>query len=286
MGFLSKLFSKQLGSSGPAQSTNPPPARSAETSGITVTISYSGPTQPAVIVSEAEVAEVIKRYNFVLTNELGLLKAADQWFEEATQKRRLRDSSEKAYGWLLPFVPLEVAKLEQLQPIQELGPNSATEVPKALRALIRERRKTKQPFDNLLHALYNACILADFAESLAFEGMPVHSMTRYVDIRKLQDIRIEYSSMGYQCIQALSKTDVKWLVEAFGEPAEHQSFDALWPNLRRNAVSRYCWGELRSANDAARSLGLVQKTMDEWLHELVRRNLRYHKEWLERNAAR
>jgi DNA polymerase-3 subunit epsilon len=111
-------------------------------------------------------------------------------------------------------------------------------------------------------------------------------MTRYVDIRELQGIRIDYSTLGYQCIQALSKTDVKWLVEAFGEPAEHQSFEAVWPHPRRNAVSRYCWGELHSANETARSLGLAQKTMNEWLRELVSRNLGYHKEWLERNAAR
>ena len=183
-------------------------------------------------------------------------------------------------------MPLDVAKLDQLKPLLELGPNSAAGVAKALRQIIRERRKVKQPCDDLLFALYNSCVLTDFAKSLAFEGMPVHAMTRYVDIRELQGIRIEYLSMGYQCIQVLSKTDVKWLVETFGEPAEHQSFDVLWPNIRRNAVSRFCWGELQSANEAAHSLALPQKTMDEWLRELVKRNIGYHKEWLERNAAR
>lgn len=288
VGFLNKLVSKLLGSKSPvqAQAANSSPARPTSQSGMTVTVSYSGSTQPALTISEAEVTEAVERHKFVLTNELGLLKTANQWFEEATQKRRLRDGSEKAYGWLLPFVPIEVAKLDQLKPVLERGSNSAVDVAKALRRIIRERRKIKQPCDDLLHALYNSCVLTDFAESLAFEGMPVHAMTRYVDIRELQGIRIEYLSMGYQCIPALSKADVKWLVEAFGEPAEHQSFDALWPNIRRNAVSRYCWGELQNANEAARSLGLPQKTMDEWLHELVKRNIGYHKEWLERNNSR
>lgn len=286
MGFLNNLVSKLLGLNGPVQSANPLPARPESESGLTVTVSYSGPAQPPVTVSEVEVAEAFVRHDFVLTNELGPLKNADQWFEEATQKRRLRAGSEKAYGWLLPFVPLEVAKLDQLKPILEWGPNAAVGVAKALRLVIRERRKAKQPCNDLLCALYNSCVLADFAESLAFEGMPVHAMTRYVDIRELQGIRIDYLSMGYQCIQALSKTDVKWLVEAFGEPAEYQSFDVVWPNIRRNAVSRYCWEELRSANETARSLGLPQKTMAEWLRELVKRNIGYHKEWLERTAAR
>jgi len=285
MGFLSKLFSKRFSSNSPQQSTTPLPENSTETHGITLTFSYSGPTQPEVIVSEAEVAEVVKGYNFVLSNELELLKTADQWFEEKTQLRRLRDGSEKAYRWLLPFLPLEVAKLYELIDILYYGPNSATEISKALRKLIRERRKTKQPFGNLLQALYNSCILADFSESLAFEGMPVHLIASYVDFRELKGIKIKYSSMGYKLIKALSKTDVKWLVEVFGEPADHMSFDAVYPNIRRNAVSRYCWEELRSKNRAARSLGLVEKTMDEWLHELVKRNLRSHKEWLARNTA-
>lgn len=253
---------------------------------MTVTVTYSGPTEPAVTVSEAEVAEAIERHKFVLTNELKPLETADQWFEEATQKGHLQDGSEKAYQWLLPFVPLEVAKLDQLKPVLELGPNSAAGVAKALRQIIRERRKVKQPYDDLLLALHSACVLADFAKSLAFEGMPVHAMTRYVDIRELLGIRIEYSSMGYHCIEALSKTDIRWLVETIGEPAEHQSFDVLWPNIRRNAVSRFCWGELQSVNKAERSLGLPQKTMDEWLRELVKRNIGYHKEWLERKAGR
>lgn len=286
MGFLNNLASKLLGSNSPEQSANPSPAHPASASDLTVTVSYSGATQSVATISEVEVAEAIERHNFVLTNELGLLKTADQWFEEATQKRRLRDGSEKAYGWLLPFLPPDVTKLEHLKPILVLGPNSAAGIAKVFRVLIRERRKAKQPNDDLLRALYSSCVLVDFAESLAFEGIPVHAMTRYVDIGELQGIRIEYSLMGYLCIQALSKTDVKWLVEAFGEPAEHQSFDAVWPHLRRNAVSRYCWGELHSANETARSLGLAQKTMAEWLRELVTRNLGYRKEWLERNAAR
>jgi DNA polymerase-3 subunit epsilon len=253
---------------------------------MTVTITYSGPTEPAVTVSQAEVAEAIERHKFVLTNKLKPLETADQWFEEATQKRRLQDGSDKAYQWLLPFVPLEVAKLDQLKPVLELGPNSAAGVAKAFRQIIRERRKVKQPYDDLLLALHSSCVLADFAKSLAFGGMPVHAMTRYVDIRELLGIRIEYSSMGYHCIEALSKTDIKWLVETFGEPAEHQSYDVLWPDIRRNAESRFCWGELQSVNKAERSLGLPQKTMDEWLSELVKRNIGYHKEWLERKAAR
>jgi DNA polymerase-3 subunit epsilon len=56
--------------------------------------------------------------------------------------------------------------------------------------------------------------------------------------------------------------------------------------VRRNAIARYCWKELRSKNDACKSLGLPQESMREWLSELVKRNIGYHKEWQERVAAR
>lgn len=215
-----------------------------------------------------------------------MLKTADQWWNEDTQKRRRREGSEKAYAWVLPFVSVEIAKLEQLQAAQEWGPHSAGAIAKELRALIRERRKAKEPYQELLQALYGACIAADLSASLKFEGTQPHHMARFVDINELRPVELDFRALGYQCIESLSKTDIKWLVEALGEPAEHQSFDALWPHIRRNAVARYCWSELRSSNDTAKSLSLRQKTMQEWLNELVRRNIGYFKEWQERVATR
>ncbi len=295
MGLFDKLVSKLTGNptpsphpAGPQEVGRPEPVSPAPSQrpAFSMSVTFSGPTGPTVQVSDSEVAQAASQYVFVLTNELQPLKTADQWWEEATHKRRVREGSEKAYEWFLPFVPLEIAKREQLRKAQEWGPHSANTVAKELRALIRERRKAKQPQADLLLALYGACVLADLSASLKFEGMQPHAMARYVDINELQAIRCDYSVMGYQCGDSLSKTDLKWLIEAFGEPAEHQSFDALWPHIRRNAISRYCWSELRRSNDAAKSLGWPQKTMQGWLDELVKRNLGYQKEWQERVAAR
>ena len=286
MGFLTNLVSKFLGSDVATQSVSSSTTSASSASGLTVTVSFPGKSQPSVVISEAEVAEVIARYAFILTNELAMIKPADRWFDEATQKRRLRDDSETKYEWLVPFLPLELAKLDQLKPFQSRGPSTLVEVAKVFRALIRERRKAKQPCDDLLRALYGTCVLNDFAESLAFEGMAVHAMTGYVDIHELQGIRIEYSLMGYERIQSLLKTDIKWLVEAFGEPAKHQSFNAEYPHLQHSAVSRHCWEQLRRENETAHCLGRTQKPMNEWLGELVRRNLASSKEFLVWSADR
>lgn len=250
-----------------------------------ISVTFSGPSTPAAHVSDAEVAEAAKPYAFVLTNELPPLKVADQWWEEATHKRRLREGSEKAYAWLLPFIPLEVAKLEQLQKAQQWGPHGANSLAKALRALIRERRKAKQPHEDLLQALYGACVLADLAASLGFEGIQPHAMTRYVDIKELPTISRDLAASRYKYIQSMSKTDAKWLTEVFGEPVEYQPFDVTRTRVRENAISRYCWSALEASSSASRSLGLPQKRMQAWLDEQVKRNIGYQKDWQDRVAV-
>jgi len=285
MGLFDKLLSKLTDAVVPSPST--PPAAVVQqrtTTGITVTITC--PAGPSVQVSDAEVAERVREYTFVLTTDPPTLKITDQWWNEDTQKRRRREGSEKMYTWLLPFVPVEIAKLKQLQAGQEWGPHGAGAIAKGLRALIRERRKAKEPYQDLLQALYGACVVADLSASLKFEGTQPHYMAHFVDINELHPVQLDFRTMGYQCIESLSKTDVKWLVEAFGEPAEHQSFEALWPHIRRNAVARYCWNQLRDNNNALKSLGEPQKTMQEWLNELVRINIGFFKEWKESVAAR
>jgi DNA polymerase-3 subunit epsilon len=286
MGLFGKLIATLTGGSTTTTSVPPSEPSPQENGGVTFTVTITGPAGPTIAVSDAEVAERAREHGHVLSNELPALKTADQWWNEDTHKRRRREGSDKAYAWLIPFVPLEIAKMEQLQAAQEWGPHGAEGIAKDLRALIRERRKAKAPYPDLLQALYGVCVVADLAESLAFEGTQPHYMARFVDTNEFQPVVIDYRTMGYQCIEALSKTDVKWLIEAFGEPAEHQAFDALWPQIRRNAVARYCWGELRSSNEALKSLGMPQNTMQEWLNELVKRNIGYHKEWLERVAQR
>lgn len=192
MGLFNNLISIFSATSTPTRESSTSP----RDGGFTVTI--MGPTeQPSSVhVSDAEVAERAQAHSFVLTTDPPPLKTADRWWDEATHKRRVREGSEKAYAWLPPFVPIEVAKLEQLRPAQKWGPHGAGDLAKELRALIRGRRKAKQPHENLLQALYGACVLADLAASLEFEGTQPHAMTRYVDINELQAVRCDYSTMA------------------------------------------------------------------------------------------
>lgn len=284
MGLFDKLISKLIGGAPPAAtraSHSEPPLRESS-----ITVTFTSPSEPIVHVSDAEVAARVKAYAFILETDPPALKTSDQWWEEESSKRRTRDGSEKAYAWLLPFMPLEIAKLEPLQKALQWGPHSASAIAKELRALIRERRKEKQPYTELLLALYRTCLMADLSASLAFEGAQPHYMARFVSLSELQAAQFDYAAMGYLCIDSLLKTDIKWLVEALGEPAEHQSFNALSPHIQRNAIGRYCWSELRGSNDTSKALGRPSQTMQDWLDVRAKRNIGYHKEWQERVAAR
>jgi DNA polymerase-3 subunit epsilon len=285
MGLFDKLISRFIGRNESSQSTQPELEIKEEASDY-VTVTITGPAAPSVEVSDTEVAERVREHAFVLTTDPPTLKTADQWWNEDTHKRRRRDGSEKAYLWLLPFIPVEIAKLKQLQDAQEWGPHGALGIAKELRALIRERRKSKEPYQELLHSLYGACIAKDLSASLEFEGTQPHHMAQFVDINDFEQVKLDYMRIGYLCTKSLSKTDVKWLIEVFGEPADHQSFDALWPHIRQNAIARYCWSQLRRSNESAKSLGLPQKTMQGWLVELAKQNIGYYKEWQERVIAR
>lgn len=284
MGFFDKLISKLTGSAPPAATRTPLREPQPRESGITVT--FTGSSEPVVHVLDAEVAARVKEYVFVLETDPPALKTSDQWWEEESSKRRTRDGSDKAYAWLLPFIPLEIAKLEPLQKALQWGPHSASAIAKELRALIRERRKAKQPHTELLLALYGTCSMADLSASLAFEGTQPHYMARFVSLNELQAAQCDYATMGYLCTGSLSKTDIKWLVEVLGEPAEHQSFNTLFPHIQRNAIGRYCWSELRSSNDTSKALDRPPQTMQGWLDVRAKRNIGYHKEWQERIAAR
>ena len=136
--------------------------------------------------------------------------------------------------------------MRQLELLDALegGPAAIDITLKKIQALIRARRKAKAAFDDLVKELYGAAVMAHVFDSRKTSFTGQYRMTEFVGFNDLKDVRIEYALLGYQCIETLGRTDVKWLIEVFGEPAEHQSFEALWPHVRQNAISRMCWDGL------------------------------------------
>lgn len=241
----------------------------------------------AMDLPDEEIAAVASRFAFVLTNERPPLNPADQWWNEETHRCRIRDGSAEMYVWMEPFLPIDLAEQEQLHSItMEWGPLQAPALAKALRERVRTCRMHKQPHEHLLRALYGACVMADFVQALRIDGRQPDEMTCHVDINELRAITIDYASLGYQCIESLGKTDREWLVETFGEPKGHQSFDAAFPAPLQNAVNRCYWSAYREAQEAMRSIGASLPTMQEWLHERVKHTVAYYRDWQKRLADR
>lgn len=198
MGILSWLFSKLRGVPAPPQPSRQDRTSAQQTVGdYSITVTISGPATREVAVSDEEVAEAAAAYAFVLSTDPAALKTAQEWWNEETHKRRRRDGSDKALAWLLPFVPLEIAMLPELQSLQDwAGPHSADGIAKALRALIRARRKAKEPYEDLLRALYGACVCAELANGLEFERTPARLMVQFVDLNDVRALKFDYGTLG------------------------------------------------------------------------------------------
>ena len=171
MGLFDKLSSIFKGISPSSTPAAPAPVVTDSEVEATFKVTVTGPSGPTVPVASDEVAEAMARYRFVFDNQQPALQPADRWWDEATHKRRLREGSEKVFSWLEPFVSVELAQALDLKAAKtEWGPLQSEALAKELRAIVRERRKLKQPHEDVLRALYGACVMCDLVEALKFKG--------------------------------------------------------------------------------------------------------------------
>jgi hypothetical protein len=114
-------------------------------------------------------------------------------------------------------------------------PAAFREAAVALRAIIRGKRKAKEPCEEELGLLYWLAAVESFmlpyAERLQEPGFNV---VESIPGRRLRSLAIDYRELGYEKLELLNKTDKKWLVEAWGKPVMHQTL---------NQVHRRLWDE-------------------------------------------
>jgi hypothetical protein len=234
-------------------------------------------------VTGSERAKANQSYDYVLSRELQELPPESRWWSKETHSKFLESGSERAISWLEPFVPMSIARtLTWKTNAENWGPWPLSNLFREIRALIRQRRKVKQPYVELLRALYGANVLASFLCSLKFESWPAKFMAEYLDRQDVLCIDIDYRAIGYKYLEGLGVTDTKWLVESFGEPENHLSSHNLFPALNKSAISRYLWSELRRQN---RSTLLSTQDMEDFLLKKARFGLVMAKESAARAAA-
>ena len=106
---------------------------------------------------------------------------------------------------------------------------------KSLRGIIRIKKKANEDFVNDLEELYRyACEYSFFnAEpQLANAQQPAFNMYQFINDDEYNALIFSYMDIGYSKINELKKTDVKWLVDNFGEPNQHFSVPDYYRHYR------------------------------------------------------
>ena len=129
------------------------------------------------------------------------------------QIKNLRCDPEKRLTMALEHLPL---------------PHAFKEAAVAVRAIIRERRKSKEAFEQYVTWLYwlaaSRSFMVPYSERLREPGYNVmESVPGYV----IRSLNFDYSTVGHEKLDLLNNTDRKWLVECWGEPEKHSTLNAL-----------------------------------------------------------
>ncbi len=102
----------------------------------------------------------------------------------------------------------------------------------AVRTLIREANKAKEPTDRLVELLYWLAAIASFgipyAERTRQPGANVMEVASGAEIASLP---FTYGELGYTRLDLLTATDRQTIVTAWGEPGEHSTLNELHPEL-------------------------------------------------------
>ena len=107
-------------------------------------------------------------------------------------------------------------------------PASFREAAIATRALIREKRKEKETYDEQLYLLYWLAAVDSFSIPYSEKlKEPGYNVIKSIPAEKLKTLPFSYNQLGYTDLSLLNKTDVKWLIENFGEPETHSTLHKL-----------------------------------------------------------
>lgn len=246
---------------------NVDPSRANKGCGITISLNVSSSASSEAYGATAEqLSHKFEDYAFVCIPLNHSETKLSPWFEKKASDSSSRSQGLKSKAWIRPFMPETVAALPSIHQLLEKGINGHKGIAVALRILIKEKRKAKEAHHELLHALYGAAVLTDFVSSFECERQTFFTdLTPHVDFDELLRMRFDYSWMGYARVSSLKKTDVKWLVNEFGEPSVHLSFAPLWNTLRRDAIRRYCRAEISGNSRATLSPADIEAALPDWL---------------------
>lgn len=104
----------------------------------------------------------------------------------------------------------------------------------AIRSLIKEKRKLKVDYEEELALLYWLSAINSF--SIPYSEVlkePGYNVIESIPGIKLKALSFSYQDLGYEALELLNKTDIKWLIEAWGEPKNHSTLYEMYIDLWR-----------------------------------------------------
>ena len=111
-------------------------------------------------------------------------------------------------------------------------PAAFREAALATRTLIRQFRQEHRPYDDMLAFFY--WLAAVYSFPLAYSEKlkePGYNILETIPGKKVISLPFSYLQLGYEKLDLLNKTDIKWLMESWGEPNAHTTMNALHRSL-------------------------------------------------------
>lgn len=111
-------------------------------------------------------------------------------------------------------------------------PAAFREAAVATRALIREKRKLGQDYEEGLTLLYWLAATSSFSVPYS-EALqqPGYNVLESIPGAVVKNLPFTYETLGYEKLTLLNKTDIKWLKEAWGETQTHSTLNAMHAEL-------------------------------------------------------
>lgn len=112
-------------------------------------------------------------------------------------------------------------------------PGAFHQAGRALRAIMRGKRKQKEDYASELHQLYHLAAMLSFGIAYAPRlKQPGYNVFAHVPFSEFQAMSLTWGALGCEQLPLLAKTDRRWMIEAWGEPpvhtTAHDKYRSVW----------------------------------------------------------
>lgn len=131
----------------------------------------------------------------------------------------------------------------------------------ALRAIIRDKRKNKESYDKELSQLYHLAVVRSFMLMYAEKAeCPGPNIMESIPGGLIWSLTYSYNEIGYNELELLNKTDIKWLTEYWGEPEVHTTLNKKYKQIWDDYEQKYAENKKKKfENSMAEILELAHK---------------------------